>query len=136
MDYPHGRKNGSQRVAYLSNQALAALEKWLVVRPSSQDPAIFLNRFGKQLTVTGIQYRLAQYCREAGVWITCHQLRHTFGRHLVESGVPVTTIQRLLGHVRLRTTQLYMHISDQQVQQDYQAAMVELSQRFALPEVN
>jgi len=125
-------KGGSQRVVYLSPQALSLLEAWLAVRPKTAEQALFLNRFGRRLTVTGIQDRLATYCRQAGLWITCHQLRHTFGRHLVEAGVPVTTIQRLLGHARLRTSELYIHISDQQVQADYQAAMARLSQGLAL----
>jgi integrase/recombinase XerD len=124
-------KNGSQRVAYLSAQAHAALEAWLKVRPPSPDDAVFLNRFGRRLTVTGIQDRLAHYCHQAGLWLTCHQLRHTFGRHLAEARVPVTSIQRLLGHVRLRTSELYIHISDRQVQADYEAAMREISRRFS-----
>jgi site-specific recombinase XerD len=127
----HG-KNGSQRVAYLSGQALAALQKWLAVRSDVQDSAVFLNRFGGRLTVTGIQDRLAHYCRQADVWITCHQLRHTFARHLVEAGMPVTSIQRLLGHVRLRTTEVYLHISDRQVQADYEAAMAQIGQRLSV----
>jgi site-specific recombinase XerD len=118
----HG-KGGVQRVVYLSDQPLAALQVWLAIRPETSEQAVFLNRFWGRLTVTGIQSRLALYCREVGVWVTCHQLRHTFGRHLTEARVPVTTIQRLLGHSRLRTTETYLHISDQQVQEDYQAAM-------------
>ncbi|MCK5793085.1 MAG: tyrosine-type recombinase/integrase, partial [Anaerolineales bacterium] len=69
---------------------------------------------------------------KAGLWITCHQLRHTFGRHLVEARVPVTTIQKLMGHARLRTTQTYLHISDGQVQADYEAAMEEVMERISL----
>jgi len=131
----HG-KGGVQRVAYLSAQSVTVLKDWLAIRPHSPDEeAVFLNHQGRRLTVTGIQFILAGYCREAGIWLTCHQLRHTFGRHLVEVGVPVTTIQQLLGHARLRTTQLYTHISDQQVQADYQAAMAQLTQRLALEEV-
>jgi site-specific recombinase XerD len=126
----HG-KNGSQRVAYLSAQTLDALLAWLAVRPAAEDQALFLNRFGQRFTVTGIQDRLAHYCRQAGVWITCHQLRHTFGRHMVEGRMPVTSLQRLLGHARIRTTQVYMHISDRQVQADYEAAMVQVGRRFA-----
>jgi len=57
------------------------------------------------------------------MWITCHQLRHTFGRHMVEAGMPVTSIQRLLGHRRLRTTQIYLYLADRQVQAEYDAAM-------------
>lgn len=127
----HG-KGGSQRVVYLSTQPLTALKAWLVTRPTVEDQAVFLNRFGERFTVTGIQWCLAEYCHAAGVWITCHQFRHTFGRHLAEARVPVTTIQRLLGHVRLRTTEVYIHISDQQVQADYEAAMVALTDRLSV----
>lgn len=49
---------------------------------------------------------------------------------MVEAHVPVTSIQRLLGHARLRTTQLYMHVSDQQVQADYEAAMSQIPLRL------
>jgi site-specific recombinase XerC len=127
----HG-KGGGQRVVYLSAQALAALKAWLAARPNVEDQAVFLNRFGRRLTVTGIQDRLARYCRAAGVWITCHQFRHTFGRHLAEARVPVTSIQRLFGHARLRTTELYFHISDSQVQADYEAAMRDMARRLPL----
>ena len=126
----HG-KGGGQRVVYLSPQPLAALRVWLDVRPETEDQAVFTNRFGHRLTVTGIQDRLAGYCHQAGLWVTCHQLRHTFGRHLTEARVPVTTIQRLLGHARLRTTETYLHISDVQVQADYEAAMQEVSRTLA-----
>lgn len=126
----HG-KNGSQRVVYLSTQTLKALQDWLALRPVTEEQALFLNRFGRRFTVTGIQDRLACHCREAGVWIACHQLRHTFGRHMVEARMPVTSLQRLLGHARIRTTQVYMHISDLQVQADYQAAMAQVDRRLA-----
>lgn len=124
----HG-KGGAQRVVYLSAQPLAALQAWLVLRPPVDDQAVFLSRFNRRLTVTGIQLRSAEYCQRAGVWITCHQFRHTFGRHLTEARVPVTSIQRLLGHVRLRTTEVYLHVSDQQVQADYEAAMAQITDR-------
>jgi integrase len=127
----HG-KGGGQRVVYLSAQPLAALQVWLQIRPLVDDTAVFLNRFGRRLTVTGIQKRLMKYCQAAGLWVTCHQLRHTFGRHMVEARAPVTTIQKLLGHARLETTELYLHISNSQVQQDYQVAIEEVIRRLPL----
>ena len=127
----HG-KGGKQRVVYLSSQPLAALQVWLDIRPNTKAEAVFLNRFGQRLTVTGIQDRLAHYCRQAGLWFTCHQLRHTFGRHLTEARVPVTTIQRLLGHAHLRTTEVYLHISDARVQADYEAAMQQVCKTLPL----
>jgi len=127
-------KGDKERVVYLSSQALTALEAWLEIHANGNEPAVFINRSGKRLTVTGIQLQLAAYCQRAGVWITCHQLRHTFGRHLVEARVPVTTIQKLMGHARLRTTEIYLHISDQQVQADYEAAMEQVMERLSLTE--
>ena len=129
----HGKGN-KQRVVYLSAQALAALQDWLLQRPVTGDEAAFINRFGKRFTVTGIQDRLAKYCRKAGIWITCHQFRHTFGRHLTEARTPVTSIQRLLGHRWLKSTEVYLHISDPQVQEDYETAMQEVLSRLPLPE--
>ena len=127
----HG-KGGGQRVVYLSAQPLAALQVWLEIRLQSSDEAIFLNRIGGRMSVTAIQKRLGVYCRQAGIWVTCHQLRHTFGRHLTEARTPVTTIQKLLGHARLKTTEIYLHISDSVVQEDYEAAMHEICRELPL----
>jgi site-specific recombinase XerD len=127
----HG-KGGEQRVVYLSSQPLAASQIWLDIRPKTNDEAVFLNRFGRRLSVTAIQKRLGVYCQQAGLWVTCHQLRHTFGRHMTEARVPVTTIQKLMGHSRLQTTQVYLHISDSQVQEDYESAMLEVVQKLSL----
>lgn len=127
----HG-KGSYQRVAYLSSQPLAALKAWLESRPKTTEEAVFINRFGKRFTVTGIQDRLAGYCRKAGIWMTCHQFRHTFGRHLAEARVPVPTIQRLFGHARLKSTEVYLHISDAQAQEEYQAAMDKIMKSLPL----
>lgn len=122
----HG-KNDAWRTVYLSPQAVMVLQEWLAVRPAVKDPALFLSRYDRRLTIDGIQARLAHYCRQAGVWITCHQLRHTFGRHMVEAAMPVTSIQRLLGHRRLRTTQTYLYLSDRQIRAEYDVAMARVS---------
>jgi site-specific recombinase XerC len=128
----HG-KGSYQRVAYLSSQPFAALKLWLANRPTeTREDAVFLNRFGKRISVTGIQDRLAGYCHKTGLWVTCHQFRHTFGRHLTEAHVPVTSMQRLFGHARLKSTEVYLHISDTQAQADYQAAMNEVMRLLPL----
>jgi integrase/recombinase XerC len=133
----HGKRN-KQRCAYLSAEMLAALRAWLKVRatkpPSRRDEhgvPLFLNRYGGRLTVTGIQLRLHTYCRAAGVWITCHQLRHAFATSMLSAGMRLASIQRLLGHASLRTTQVYLHISDPQLQSDYEAAVAEVARRLA-----
>jgi site-specific recombinase XerC len=129
----HG-KGDKERVVYVSRQALNALHTWLEIRSARDDQAVFVNRFGKRMTVTGIQLQLAAYCQRAGIWITCHQFRHTFGRHMVEARVPVSTIQKLMGHAHLKTTQLYLHIADQQVQADYEAAVEQIMASLSLEE--
>jgi len=126
-------KGAHQRVVYLSPQSLAALQLWLSHRPDIADPAVFLSRRGRRISVRTIQARLAAYSHLSDVSASCHQLRHTFARHMVEAGMPVTSIQRLLGHARIRTTQVYLHISDGQLQADYQEAMETVSHRLALP---
>ena len=118
----HGKGN-AWRTVYLLPEALAVVRAWLAVRPAGDDPALFTGRSGRRLSVDGIQARLSHTCRQAGIWITCHQLRHSFGRRMVEAGMPVTSIQRLLGHRRLRTTQTYLYLADRQMQAEYDAAM-------------
>jgi site-specific recombinase XerD len=118
----HG-KGDKERTAYLSSQAQAALHAWLVVRPHVQSDAVFINRRGQRLSVNGIQYILGRVCERAGLHITCHQFRHTFGRHMAEARVPVTSIQRLMGHHWLQSTEVYLHLSDPYVQADYDTAM-------------
>lgn len=61
-------------------------------------PYLFLNQHNRPLSVAGIQYRLSQYCEQAGVELTCHQLRHTFERRLAELKMPIESLTKLLGH--------------------------------------
>ena len=125
-------KGEVQRVVYLSGQALDALDAWIVVRPRVESDAVFVSRFRRRLKVNTVQVTLGRYCRKAGVWITCHQLRHCFARNLVEVGMPVVTLQQLMGHARIRTTQLYVKVSNRKVQADYEAAIAEVVVRFPL----
>jgi site-specific recombinase XerD len=123
---PYLRVNGKgqhERIVYISAMALHLLEEYLASRPSDSDERVFLNRRGKPITTTGIQLQLAKYCHQAGIWVTCHQLRHTFACRMIAAGVPVTSIQKLLGHVSLRTTQLYVEVADRQVERDYHAGI-------------
>ena len=129
----HG-KNDTERVVYVSHQALKALNNWLAIRPEVQSEAVCISRHHQRISVRTIQDRLTRYARRAGVDVSCHKLRHTFARHLVDAGVSVTSIQKLLGHARLRTTQLYLHISDPTVRAEYEAAIAEISRRLSLAE--
>ena len=120
-------KGSKERTVYLSSQADTGLQAWLhtrsCVRPVTHTDAVFTNAQGHRLSVNGIQYILGQVCQRAGLHLTCHQFRHTFGRHMAESGVPVTSIQKLMGHRWLQSTEVYLHVSDPRLRADYDAAM-------------
>lgn len=123
---PHLRLNGKgqrERIVYLSATAAQYLREYLATRPAGSDERVFLNRRGRPITVTGIQLQLAKYCRQAQIQMTCHQLRHTFASRLIAADVPITSVQKLLGHVSLRTTQLYIRVADTQVERDYQVGI-------------
>jgi integrase len=120
-------KGGRQRIVYLSPPAQDALQRWLTSRPVTKDRAVFISRHGKRITVSGIQYILRKYCSKANVQVTAHQLRHTFGRRMTEANLPITSLQSLLGHKHVRTTQIYVHLSNSHLQTEYEKAVSQLS---------
>jgi site-specific recombinase XerD len=115
-----GDKERSVPVASFAHRALTA---WLAVRPHAPDDAVFVTRALKPFSTVSIRRLLDRYCARAGVKFSCHQLRHAFARLLAERGVPVTTIQQLLGHKHLETTQIYITVSDPVMMAFYDAAM-------------
>ena len=127
-------KGAKDRVVYLSNDAYRALVQYLRVRPSSRAKKLFLvekGRFkGKPLSVRGIQKRMEAYARKAGVKVSCHQLRHTMATQLLNADADLVTIQDLLGHTRIKTTQRYCRVSNLKVQRDYHNAMAVVMQRL------
>jgi site-specific recombinase XerD len=84
---------------------------------------------GKPISVRGIQKRMEYYARKAGVKISCHQLRHTMATQLLNAEADLVTIQDLLGHTRMKTTQRYCKVSNVKVQRDYYKAMQKVMQR-------
>jgi site-specific recombinase XerD len=131
---PHLRvigKGQRERIAYLSATATLLLNEYLVVRPAKTEEKVFLNRRGKPITITGIQLQLAKYCHQANIWVTCHQLRHTFACRMVAAGVPITSVQKMLGHASIRTTQLYVNVADRQVEQDYHTGIQKVIENCA-----
>ena len=116
-------KGRKERVIYLSADAYAVVARWLLLMPGGPESPLCPNARGQRLTVNGLQDRLQHYAAKAGVPVTCHQLRHTFARQLVEHDLPVTSLSKLLGHAYLSTTQGYLTGADPQVRRDYVAAM-------------
>ncbi|HSL93938.1 MAG TPA: tyrosine-type recombinase/integrase [Bacillota bacterium] len=119
-------KNSKERSVYLSAQAERALRTYLAERQPVDSNYVFLSYLGDGLSTTAIHKRLMRYREQAGVHFTAHQLRHSFANDLVMADVPVTSIQKLLGHAWLTTTQSYVVANDRQVQADFYAAAAEL----------
>jgi len=119
-----GRKD---RLVYLSLDALLALRGYLVRRADEPCSRLFLVQKGPAaghgLSVRGVQKRMEHYARQAGLEVSSHCLRHTFATQMLEAGADLPTIQALLGHAQMATTQRYAQISDQRVRGDYFAAM-------------
>jgi len=120
-------KGGKGRVVYLSNDAFDALVQYLRVRPSNRAKKLFLVEkgpcSGKAISVRGIQKRIEYYARKARLKVSCHQLRHTMATQLLNADADLVTIQDLLGHSRIKTTQRYCKVSNLKVQRDYFKAM-------------
>lgn len=119
-------KGSKERSVYLSPQAERVLRAYLGQRPVVSSPFVFVSYLNEGLSTTAIHKRLMHYRHQAGVKLTAHRLRHTFANDLVTARVPVTTIQKLLGHTWLETTQSYIKANDSQVQADFQNASARL----------
>ena len=126
-----GRKG---RVVYISDDAFTALTEYLRVRPSSRAKKVFLAEkapyTAKPISVRGIQKRMEHYARQTGLKISCHRLRHTMATQMLNADADLVTIQDLLGHSRIKTTERYWKVSNLKVQRDYYKAMEVIMQRM------
>ena len=129
-------KGVKDRVVYLSNDAYKILVQYLKARSSSRAKRVFLiekGRFkGKPIQVRGIQHRMQHYAQITGLKVSCHQLRHTMATQLLNADADLVTIQDLLGHTRIKTTQRYCQVSNLKVQRDYHKAIEKVMHRHGL----
>ena len=129
----HNGKGGKGRVVYMSNDSFDALSRYLALRPSSKAKKIFLVEKGtfkgKPLSVRGIQKRIEYYARKTGLKVSSHQLRYTMATQLLNADADLVTIQELLGHSRIKTTERYCRVSNLKVERDYFKAMEAVIQR-------
>jgi site-specific recombinase XerD len=140
IDYRRNRifvymgKGSKDRVVYISGDAGDALADYLQVRPEVKTRRIFLVEKGtyteRPISVRGIQKRLEYYARKTGLPVSCHQLRHTMATQLLNADADLVTIQDLLGHTRIKTTQRYCRVSNSKVQRNYHQAMARIVRRL------
>lgn len=119
-------KGARERTMYLSADAERSLQAWLDRRPKARDKHVFLSYQRKQLPTTSITKRINYVRAISGVDLTAHRLRHTFADHLLSAGTPITSIQKLMGHRFVETTQTYAIANDRQVQADFYKASEKL----------
>ncbi len=121
-------KGDKQRLVPLHDAAVAALRAYLerdTGRPAltrrASIPWVFLSRNGKRLSRQAAWVRLRQHALHAGIMrpISPHKLRHSFATHLLEGGADLRSVQTLLGHADISTTQVYTHVSDAHVRDAY-----------------
>src|SRR5206468_2699879 len=111
-------KGSKQRIVPLGKPAIAALQAYLeklrprLVKNAADAPWVFVSRGGRVLTREMLWVLVKKYVRRAGLHakVSPHTLRHSFATHLLAGGADLRTVQELLGHSSIRTTQQYTHV--------------------------
>jgi integrase/recombinase XerC len=122
-------KGKRERLALLGGPAQAALRDWLEARaalgPRAQaQTAVFLNKNGTRLSSRSVGRLLEKYLAQAGLdpRTSPHTLRHSFATHMLDAGADIRSVQELLGHRSLATTQIYTHVTTNRLQDSYRKA--------------
>lgn len=128
-------KGGKDRVVYISDDATQGLLAYLKLRSHRRVKKVFLvekgDYKGQPISVRGIQKRMEYYARKTGLKISCHHLRHTMATQLLNADAEVASIQDLLGHNWISTTERYCKVSNVKVKRDYFNAMGKILKRSA-----
>ncbi len=124
----HGKGNKDRYVPF-GHYAQKAMQQYIAqLRPElvancPENTVVFVNNRGQPITAAGITYILNTLMNRSTLTgkIHPHMLRHTFATHLLNNGADMRTVQELLGHVNLSTTQMYTHVTRESLQKNYQS---------------
>ncbi|AKP66541.1 tyrosine recombinase XerC [Companilactobacillus ginsenosidimutans] len=113
---PFGEYSQSALRKYLDDARMKIMTKY-----EEQHDFVFINNHGKQITSRGIEYILDKIIKKTSLTadIHPHMIRHTFATHLLDNGADLRTVQEMLGHSSLSTTQIYTHVTMEHLQKDY-----------------
>ena len=118
-------KGAKPRVVFMSDAARDWIDQYVKLCSkkfkNSQNNALFLNRFGTRLSVRSIQNLVKKYGYKSGIGISLHPhlLRHTFATHMLSNGADLRTVQTLLGHSKVSTTQIYTQVANNDMKRSY-----------------
>jgi integrase/recombinase XerC len=123
-------KGKRERLVFFGGEAIKALTAWFKARDAllgqlrKKSEAVFLNKNGTRLTVRSVSRIVAKYAAASGVdpEASPHSLRHSFATHLLDHGADIRSVQELLGHRSLTTTQIYTHVTTGKLQDNYRKA--------------
>ena len=120
-------KGPKDRIVYFSNDTYKAIQDYLKVRPSTRVQRLFLVEKGlykgQPISLRGIQKRIEYYAKKTGLVVSCHRLRHTMATQLLNADAMLASVQELLGHNNIVSTQRYCKVSNEKVRRDYFKAM-------------
>lgn len=121
MEYIQCTNGGRTRIVPLGSKAVEAVQAYLLLRKNNHDPVLFLNRNGKPMTRQGFWKIVKSYAEQSGIPnnITPYVLRHSFAAHLLENGADLVSVQEMLGHSALSTTQIYAKTSQSKLKDVY-----------------
>jgi integrase/recombinase XerC len=118
-------KGKRERLVLLGDECRDALQTWLAHRKSvTKTPALFVNKNGTRLTSRSVGRLLEKYLAQAGLdpRASPHTIRHSFATHLLDAGADIRSVQELLGHRSLSTTQVYTHVTTVRLKDSYHKA--------------
>jgi len=122
-------KGYKERIIPIYETAVESISEYVtIIRPihsqSQKQEALFLNRRGSRLTRQAVWLRLRKLAITVGISdkITPHMLRHSFATHLLHGGASLRHVQELLGHSNIATTQIYTHLTDKHIRNEYAKA--------------